>query len=85
MLPFPQMAMAMVLITFLGPSTRNTMLSLILIGWPQYAQVMRSQVLLLRMTSMLNRPSILGARCYAFLSRYILCAKPERRLSSRPS
>jgi len=69
---FPQLVMAMVLTTFLGPSLRNAMLSLILIWWPQYARLVRSQVLQLKNEVYVESARSLGASDYTILSRYIL-------------
>lgn len=44
-LAFPPTLLAMVVVTALRPSLTNTIITLILISWPEYARVMRAQTL----------------------------------------
>lgn len=44
-LAFPFLILAITLMAVLGPSLRNTMLALALVGWPGYARVVRGLVL----------------------------------------
>lgn len=71
-LAFPPILLAMVVVTALKPSLEVTMLTLVLIGWPEYARVMRAQALVV-----LSREYVLAARALgigplALLARHVL-------------
>ncbi len=71
-LAFPPILLAMVVVTALKPSMEVTMLTLVLIGWPEYARVMRAQALVV-----LSREYVLAARALgigplAMLARHVL-------------
>ena len=71
-LAFPPILLAMVVVTALKPSLEVTMLTLVLIGWPEYARVMRAQALVV-----LSREFVLAARALgisppALLARHVL-------------
>ena len=71
-LAFPPILLAMVVVTALKPSLEVTMLTLVLIGWPEYARVMRAQALVV-----LSREYVLAARALgigplAMLARHVL-------------
>ena len=44
-LAFPSIVLAMAIAAALGPSLRNALIAMILVWWPQYARLMRGQVL----------------------------------------
>jgi peptide/nickel transport system permease protein len=44
-LAFPPIVLAMAIITAAGPGLRNAMMAIVIVGWPQYARLMRAQVL----------------------------------------
>lgn len=41
---FPDLIMAMAVVSFLGPGLTNAMLAIVVIWWPQYARLIRGQV-----------------------------------------
>lgn len=41
---FPDLIMAMAVVSFLGPGLTNAMLAIVVIWWPQYARLVRGQV-----------------------------------------
>lgn len=71
-LAFPPILLAMVVVTALKPSLEVTMLTLVLIGWPEYARVMRAQALVI-----LSREYVLAARALgigplSLIARHVL-------------
>jgi peptide/nickel transport system permease protein len=57
-LAFPAMVLAMAISVLLGPSLRNATIAMILVWWPDYAWLMRGQVLGAK-----NNEYVLAARC----------------------
>lgn len=66
-LSFPAIVLALAIASALGPSLRNTMLALILVLWPEYARLMRSEVLKQKRSDY-----VLAAQCLGIPSRRIL-------------
>jgi peptide/nickel transport system permease protein len=66
-LAFPSIVLAMAIVAVAGPGIRNAMLAMLLVGWPRYARLMRSQVL-----SVKERDHILAARSIGVKENRIL-------------
>ncbi len=56
-LAFPSIVLALAIAAALGPSLRNALIAMILVWWPEYARIMRGQVL-----SIKNEDYVLAAR-----------------------
>jgi peptide/nickel transport system permease protein len=57
-LAFPSIILAMAIAAALGPSIQNVMIAVIIVWWPEYARLMRGQVL-----SVKNSEHVLSAEC----------------------
>lgn len=71
-LAFPGILLAIAFTAVLGPSLRNVILALSLMGWVGYARVTRGQVLLLRETEFVQAAKALGAGAGRVLFRHLL-------------
>jgi peptide/nickel transport system permease protein len=71
-LSFPSLIMAIAIVAFLGPSLVNAMIALSLIWWPQYARLIRAQVLAVKELPYIEAARSLGARNSRILFRHIL-------------
>ena len=73
-LAFPPILLAMVVVSALGPNLTNTVLTLILISWPEYARVIRAQTLVIVEQDYVLAATALGIRPLPLLWRHILPA-----------
>jgi len=64
--------LAMVVVAALGPSLTNTVITLVLISWPEYARVIRSQTLVEVQEEYVIAAQALGIRTVPLLIRHIL-------------
>ncbi len=71
-LAFPPTLLAMVVVTALRPSLTNTIITLILISWPEYARVMRAQTLVAMQQDYVMAARALGIQTLPLLWRHIL-------------
>jgi peptide/nickel transport system permease protein len=71
-LSFPGILLAIAMVAFLGPSLRNLILALSVIGWVGYARLMRAQVLKVREFDFVTAARALGAKDFRILARHIL-------------
>lgn len=72
LLSFPGVLLAIGLMAVLGPSLRNVVLALVLIGWVSYARLARGLVLKLREVEFVNAARSLGASSTRILFRHLL-------------
>jgi peptide/nickel transport system permease protein len=72
MLAFPPILLAMVIVTALGPNLTNTILTLIVISWPEYARVMRAQTLVIMQQDYVLAARATGTQTLPMLWRHIL-------------
>lgn len=70
-LAFPAILLAMVIVATLGPSLPNAILTLIVIGWPEYARVMRSQTLVITSQEYVMAANSVGTRHRTILLRHV--------------
>lgn len=77
-LSFPSLIMALAIVSFFGPSLINAMLALSLVWWPQYARLVRGQVLSVKELPYIEAARSSGARDTRILARHILpnCVVP---------
>ena len=69
---FPGILLAIAMVAFLGPSIRNLIVALSVIGWVGYARLMRAQVLKVREYDFVTAARALGASDFRILVRHIL-------------
>lgn len=69
---FPPLILAMAIAASLGPSLQNTMLALVIVWWPRYARLARSQVLSLRELDYVQAAKAAGASHVRIILRHIL-------------
>jgi peptide/nickel transport system permease protein len=71
-LAFPSIVLALAISAFLGPSLNNAILAACIVLWPEYARLMRSQVIVIRSNEYVVAARSLGMREPTILLRYIL-------------
>jgi len=78
LLAFPSILLAVVVVAALGPSLVNAMIAVGIVGIPQYARLVRSQVQSVRGMSFVEAHRALGARDSRILFRTVLphCTAP---------
>ena len=72
LLAFPGILLAIALVAVLGPSLRNVVLALVLIGWVGYARLVRGQVLRIRELDYVQAARALGAPLARILARHVV-------------
>lgn len=68
---FPGLIIAMAVVSMLGPSLQNAMVSIVLIWWPQYARLARAQVIVEQSKMYVEAAIATGARSHSILIRHI--------------
>ncbi|MGH8058221.1 MAG: ABC transporter permease [Candidatus Entotheonellia bacterium] len=71
-LAFPGILLAIALMAILGPSLRNVVIALCLMGWVGYARLVRGQVLTLREQEFVHAAHALGAPAWRIMGRHLL-------------
>ena len=71
-LSFPGILLAIAMVAFLGPSIRNLITALSVIGWVGYARLMRAQVLKVRELDFVTAARALGASDVRIMFRHLL-------------
>jgi peptide/nickel transport system permease protein len=71
-LSFPGILLAIAMVAFLGPSVKNLIIALSVIGWVGYARLMRAQVLKVREYDFVTAARALGAGDVRILIKHIL-------------
>jgi peptide/nickel transport system permease protein len=71
-LSFPGILLAIAMVAFLGPSLKNLIIALSVIGWVGYARLMRAQVLKVREYDFVQAARALGASDARILTKHIL-------------
>lgn len=71
-LSFPSLVLAIAVAGTLEGGLHNAMLALLLIGWPKYARLARSQVLLLKDRPWLQAAKMAGSNQWQLIYRHIL-------------
>ncbi len=69
---FPSILLAIAMVAFLGPSIRNLIIALSVIGWVGYARLMRGQVLKVREYDFVTAARAIGAGDLRIMVRHIL-------------
>jgi peptide/nickel transport system permease protein len=78
MLAFPSVLLAVIIVAVLGPSLRNAMIAVGIVGVPQYARLVRSQVMTVRELPFVEAQRAMGCRDARILLRTVLphCLAP---------
>jgi len=71
-LAFPSIVLALAIASVLGPSLKNAVIAMILVWWPEYARLMRGQVLSVRHNEYVVAARVLGAPDGRILLRHIV-------------
>jgi peptide/nickel transport system permease protein len=71
MLAFPSLILAMAITTALGPGLRNALLAIVLVLWPEYARIVRAQVLRIRAMEYITAARAVGVRDARILWRHV--------------
>jgi peptide/nickel transport system permease protein len=69
---FPVLLLAIVIVGIFGPSTRNVIIILAVAGWPQYARVLRSEVIRIRTEDFVTMTRAMGAGSGWSIRRHIV-------------
>ncbi|HJW70079.1 MAG TPA: ABC transporter permease [Candidatus Binatia bacterium] len=72
LLAFPGLLLAIALAAMLGPSPRNVVVALVVLGWTAYARVTRAQVRALRRRELTDAALALGASPARVVGRHLL-------------
>jgi peptide/nickel transport system permease protein len=72
LLAFPSLLLAIAIVAVLGPSLRNVIFALALIGWVGYARLVRGQVLRTRELEFVQAARALGAATPRILARHVI-------------
>jgi peptide/nickel transport system permease protein len=71
-LAFPSIVLALAIAAALGPSLKNALIAMILVWWPEYARLMRGQVLSVKNDDYVQAARTLGASDTRILLRHII-------------
>ncbi|MBE0695922.1 MAG: ABC transporter permease [Anaerolineaceae bacterium] len=71
-LAFPSIVLALAIATVLGPSITNALIAMVLVWWPEYARLMRGQVLSVKNNEYVQASVALGASRLNILVTHIL-------------
>ncbi len=71
-LAFPSIVLALAIAAVLGPSITNALIAMVLVWWPEYARLMRSQVLSVKNNEYVLSAITLGVPRSRILLRHIL-------------
>ncbi|MFC4557476.1 nickel transporter permease [Virgibacillus kekensis] len=78
LLAFPSILLAIALVAVLGPSLRNAMIAIGIVGIPQFARIVRSAVLSVKETEYIEAARAIGAKHGRTLFQHVLpnCTAP---------
>ncbi len=71
-LSFPFILLALVINAILGLGLRNILITLVVVGWIEYARIARGETLIVREREYIQAAHVSGAREWAILLRHIL-------------
>ena len=71
-LAFPSIVLALAIAAVLGPSITNALIAMVLVWWPEYARLMRSQVLSVKNNEYVTAAVVMGVPRMRILSAHIL-------------
>lgn len=71
-LAFPSIVLALAIAAVLGPSLSNALIAMVLVWWPEYARLMRSQVISIKNQEFVTASKALGASPFRVLFVHVL-------------
>lgn len=71
-LAFPSIVLALAIASALGPSLKNALIAMILVWWPEYARLMRGQVLSVKNNEYVTAARAIGVSSGRILARHII-------------
>ncbi len=71
-LAFPSIVLALAIAAVLGPGLTNAVIAMALVSWPEYARLMRGQVLSIRNNEYIHAAEMVGASNSRILFKHIL-------------
>jgi peptide/nickel transport system permease protein len=71
-LAFPSIVLALAIASVLGPSLKNAVIAMILVWWPEYARLMRGQVLSIKNNEYVTAARAVGVPGRRILGRHIV-------------
>ncbi len=71
-LAFPSIVLALAIAAVLGPSITNALIAMVLVWWPEYARLMRSQVLSVKNNEYVTASVALGGSHFRILFLHVL-------------
>lgn len=71
-LAFPSIVLALAIASALGPSLKNALIAMILVWWPEYARLMRGQVLSVKNNEYVIAARSIGVSSGRILARHII-------------
>ena len=71
-LAFPSIVLALAIASALGPSLKNALIAMILVWWPEYARLMRGQVLSVKNNEYVTAARSIGVSSGRILARHII-------------
>ena len=71
-LAFPSIVLALAIASVLGPSLRNALIAMCLVWWPEYARLMRAQVLSVKNNEYVTAARSVGVRGGFILLRHVV-------------
>ena len=71
-LAFPPIVLAMAIAAVLGPSLNNALIAMIIVWWPIYARLIRSEVLAIKEKDYIQAIRVLGANPFKILAFHVL-------------
>lgn len=69
---FPGLLLAMAFVTVMGPSLDSIVLALILVGWPSYARVIRSEIFRVKQEDYVEAAKAVGCSDFRVITKHIL-------------
>ena len=69
---FPSIVLALAIAAVLGPSLTNALIAMVLVWWPEYARLMRGQVLSVRTNEYVTAATVVGVPSGRILFKHIL-------------
>ncbi len=71
-LAFPTIVLALAIAAVLGPDLKNALIAMIVVWWPEYARLMRGQVLTVKNQEYVIAAEVIGARWPRILFHHIM-------------
>jgi peptide/nickel transport system permease protein len=71
-LGFPSLLLAIAIVSAFGPGLRNALIAIAIVSIPQYARVMRAQVLSIKETDYVSASRALGAKPHQIVFRRVI-------------